>query len=203
MTKKPTVFKGIDADAKTLGVERTHLWRVLTGNRESISLLKRYNELRAARGDEPWSPPDTRLVKSFPGHPNSQINESIKVLNRLCKEHPTYFRLQPKDISTRLTFAQVAVLFGLELLYIKMSMPHGVWLSFVKKNLPGISPRHASRHLQVAEAIVERLPRKLQASALLPKNRAAVCAEISKISTASIWRELCADLGISSKGGRA
>ncbi len=43
---------GICADAKTLGVTRHHLWRVLHGQRESISLKKRYADLQAQKKKE-------------------------------------------------------------------------------------------------------------------------------------------------------
>ncbi len=36
---------GIPAAAAARGVDRTHLWRVLTGRRESRSLVRRYREL--------------------------------------------------------------------------------------------------------------------------------------------------------------
>ena len=35
-------FPGISQAARTLGVSRTHLWYVLTGRRQSRSLLARY-----------------------------------------------------------------------------------------------------------------------------------------------------------------
>jgi hypothetical protein len=51
-------IKGICADAAALGVERTHLYRVLKGQRESASLTRRYKALLAARGEsfEPANP---------------------------------------------------------------------------------------------------------------------------------------------------
>jgi len=42
-----TVHQGIVADAKALDVHRIHLWLVLTGRRQSRSLIKRYRALRA------------------------------------------------------------------------------------------------------------------------------------------------------------
>jgi hypothetical protein len=39
-------FRGIFRDAITLGVERSHLYRVLAGKRVSATLLKRYGELQ-------------------------------------------------------------------------------------------------------------------------------------------------------------
>lgn len=42
----PTKYRGIVRDATELGVSRIHLWYVLTGQRESIPLLKRYRELK-------------------------------------------------------------------------------------------------------------------------------------------------------------
>lgn len=45
------VFTGINADARELGVSRSHLWRVLRGERKSPELLERYRELRAEQAD--------------------------------------------------------------------------------------------------------------------------------------------------------
>lgn len=42
----PTRFPGITADATRLGVDRVHLFRVLTGERKSASLVARYRELK-------------------------------------------------------------------------------------------------------------------------------------------------------------
>jgi hypothetical protein len=42
-------FPGIVADARALGVSRDHLWRVLVGDRQSLSLLKRYNALQSKK----------------------------------------------------------------------------------------------------------------------------------------------------------
>ena len=39
-------FPGITEDAKKLGVSRPHLWMVLTGSRESMSLTRRYQALK-------------------------------------------------------------------------------------------------------------------------------------------------------------
>jgi hypothetical protein len=39
-------YVGITTDARTLGVERSHLWRVLIGERQSKSLLARYRALK-------------------------------------------------------------------------------------------------------------------------------------------------------------
>ncbi|MCL1920844.1 MAG: hypothetical protein FWG50_07170 [Kiritimatiellaeota bacterium] len=38
-------YPGIARHAEALGVERTHLWRVLTGRRESRSLISRYKAI--------------------------------------------------------------------------------------------------------------------------------------------------------------
>lgn len=43
----PTKFPGIKDDAAALGVDRVHLFRVLTGKRQSHSLKRRYAELKA------------------------------------------------------------------------------------------------------------------------------------------------------------
>jgi hypothetical protein len=40
-------FPGITADAEALKCDRTHLFRVLTGERTSKSLTARYRELKA------------------------------------------------------------------------------------------------------------------------------------------------------------
>jgi hypothetical protein len=42
-------FRGISGTAHALGVSRSHLWRVLTGERRSLSLMARYRALPAAR----------------------------------------------------------------------------------------------------------------------------------------------------------
>jgi len=39
-------YPSIGADAKKLGVHRVHLWQVLTGRRQSKSLLRRYHTLK-------------------------------------------------------------------------------------------------------------------------------------------------------------
>lgn len=39
-------FHRIVADAQTLGVSRVHLWQVLTGRRQSKTLLARYRALK-------------------------------------------------------------------------------------------------------------------------------------------------------------
>jgi hypothetical protein len=46
-------FLGLPAAARALGVDRTHLWRVLTGQRVSLSLRKRFRAFQqaTARGD--------------------------------------------------------------------------------------------------------------------------------------------------------
>ncbi len=49
-TKSNIKFPGICRDAKKLGVERTHLYRVLTGKRISVSLMKRYKALKSTQG---------------------------------------------------------------------------------------------------------------------------------------------------------
>lgn len=42
-------YVGIVSDAATLGVDRTHLFRVLRGDRNSGSLLRRYQALKGNR----------------------------------------------------------------------------------------------------------------------------------------------------------
>ena len=42
-------FAGICADARALGVSREHLFRVLSGQRQSRSLLQRYRELKQSK----------------------------------------------------------------------------------------------------------------------------------------------------------
>lgn len=49
----PVEFPGIVEDAKALGVDRAHLWRVLTGERPSVSLLARYRDLKARTAQVP------------------------------------------------------------------------------------------------------------------------------------------------------
>lgn len=46
LKKTKRKFKGIVKDAKELGVERTHLYRVLSGQRVSKSLTQRYRSLK-------------------------------------------------------------------------------------------------------------------------------------------------------------
>ncbi len=43
----PTKYPGIIRDATELGVTRVHLWRVLTGERDSRLLMARYSALKA------------------------------------------------------------------------------------------------------------------------------------------------------------
>lgn len=43
----PTRFPGITADAHALGVDRVHLFRVLTGTRKSADLMARYRSLKS------------------------------------------------------------------------------------------------------------------------------------------------------------
>ncbi|MBQ9727337.1 MAG: hypothetical protein IJV65_07515 [Kiritimatiellae bacterium] len=47
IARRRTRFPHIGKAAAQLGVERTHLWRVLTGERKSASLLARYEALAA------------------------------------------------------------------------------------------------------------------------------------------------------------
>ena len=51
-SKRRVRFPGICEDAFRLGVSREHLYRVLTGERKSKSLLKRYTEMK--RGLNPF-----------------------------------------------------------------------------------------------------------------------------------------------------
>jgi 16S rRNA U1498 N3-methylase RsmE len=44
----PTRYPGIVRHASQLGVSRIHLWYVLTGQRDSKPLLRRYHELKEA-----------------------------------------------------------------------------------------------------------------------------------------------------------
>ena len=44
-------FKGICADARELGRNRTYLWKVLTGRLESRVLMARYDELKASQAN--------------------------------------------------------------------------------------------------------------------------------------------------------
>jgi hypothetical protein len=45
-TKRQTRFRGIGRHAEELGVRREHLWQVLTGRRQSRSLMDRYAEIK-------------------------------------------------------------------------------------------------------------------------------------------------------------
>ena len=47
-TGRPTRYPRIGQHAQSLGVSRTHLWMVLTGERHSRSLMARYNRLVGA-----------------------------------------------------------------------------------------------------------------------------------------------------------
>jgi hypothetical protein len=58
-TKRRSRFTGICADAEALGVSREHLFRVLTGERQSRSLMRRYLELK--------QPETVRMGKERPG----------------------------------------------------------------------------------------------------------------------------------------
>jgi len=49
----PTKFPGIVADAEQLGVNYTHLWRVLTGERPSRRLTEAYAQLRRNKETQP------------------------------------------------------------------------------------------------------------------------------------------------------
>jgi len=44
--KKRKIFVEISADSRALGINRSHLWRVLIGQRQSHSLLARYGALK-------------------------------------------------------------------------------------------------------------------------------------------------------------
>jgi hypothetical protein len=48
LKSKPLRFPGICAAAKELQVERTHLYRVLSGQRESRRLKEAYRKLKSA-----------------------------------------------------------------------------------------------------------------------------------------------------------
>ena len=50
--KQKPQFLGIVKDAEILGVDRIHLWKVLTGNRESARLMRRYRELKARQAEK-------------------------------------------------------------------------------------------------------------------------------------------------------
>jgi hypothetical protein len=47
--KKRMVFAGITSDARALEVNRSHLWRVLSGQRQSRCLMLRYMAMKAGR----------------------------------------------------------------------------------------------------------------------------------------------------------
>jgi hypothetical protein len=48
-SKRPWRFRGIVADAAALGCTRSHLARVLSGERHGKSLMDRYQALKAAQ----------------------------------------------------------------------------------------------------------------------------------------------------------
>lgn len=50
VTPQRSRIRDICADAAALGVERTHLFRVLTGQRSSKRLLARYQALKRGKG---------------------------------------------------------------------------------------------------------------------------------------------------------
>jgi hypothetical protein len=54
--KRRVRFPGICEDAFRLGVTREHLYRVLIGERQSKSLLKRYRELKGHETEPPDAP---------------------------------------------------------------------------------------------------------------------------------------------------
>ena len=45
---RKTDYPGITRAARSLGVSHSHLWRVLSGQRNSLVLLRRYAKLHAA-----------------------------------------------------------------------------------------------------------------------------------------------------------
>ena len=51
-TPRKVKYPGINADARALGVDRVHLYKVLEGQRVSKSLLLRYKELKAEQEKE-------------------------------------------------------------------------------------------------------------------------------------------------------
>jgi hypothetical protein len=50
--KKRWGFPGISVNARALGVNRSHLWRVLSGKRRSCSLVARYMALKSKQASE-------------------------------------------------------------------------------------------------------------------------------------------------------
>lgn len=48
-TRRVVRFPGLVTDAETLGVHRNHLYLVLAGQRTSLSLIKKYRELKGIK----------------------------------------------------------------------------------------------------------------------------------------------------------
>jgi DNA-binding phage protein len=48
-SKRRWKFRGICADAKALGIGREHLYKALSGERPSPSLMQRYHALKTAQ----------------------------------------------------------------------------------------------------------------------------------------------------------
>ena len=67
--KKRQRFAGISADSRALKVNRSHLWRVLSGQRQSRSLMLRYDALKTRQASA--ARPDARGAEgeNIPGSP--------------------------------------------------------------------------------------------------------------------------------------
>ena len=92
-------FVGICADATKLGVCREHLYRVLTGERTSKSLLKRYQELKAKGGQLSATQPATTTVPTIApavinpcpqtdAHPKDGASRGLQKSNLNSKRKP-------------------------------------------------------------------------------------------------------------------
>lgn len=74
---------GLKNDAATLGVHRTHLYLVLSGRRQSLSLLSRYQDLKAkqaAQADAPQSAPKARRGAKTPPPALRSLQEPLQAL---------------------------------------------------------------------------------------------------------------------------
>jgi hypothetical protein len=76
-TKKRSRFTGICADAQALGVSREHLFRVLTGERQSRSLMRRYLELKRPAPAKPAAERERHGVRTAPIPGGDGINDGI------------------------------------------------------------------------------------------------------------------------------
>lgn len=102
-TKRVIHYPNICAHAKALGVSREHLYRVLTGQRESDDLMQRY-KIVASGGEAPpasvrnrvWRPIDTAPKDSsyiLLAGPSGYTTTPLRVV--VCRWDAEYRPLQP------------------------------------------------------------------------------------------------------------